>query len=1552
MAKRLALIAGVAAIIVAVFYVAFFHFPRTRSAVTPAAATAGPPGPALAGSSGSPGSSGTNAASASLQRPASREFDPGTNPYAAALREPGKSKRAWDLGFLKQHAQAASGEAIRFELTEGRMAVGTIQIAQYREGELVYLSGELTEPAKGKFFFLAPPLEGKAGKAVGVVEFPASRTAYRLEPTGPGGAPELWQRRLDEVICQDMPRPQAASAASATNNPAEMPPLRPDNEAIYAPSYNSNIVSLQSYPGSAAVLLLDFFGGYTPTWGGIAYSKPANVNNTTIKDLWKRVAEDYMPFNINVTTDIKVYQAAPATSRQRCCFTDSPVTAAGVAYIGSWNWGNDTPCWSVYTSGKNGGEVGAHEPGHTLGLGHQGSISSTATNEYYSGQGSGATGWAPIMGVGYYQPVSTWAKGEYQYANNTQDELAVITTQNNNVTYRPDDTGSTLATSRDLEIFTNLSASAEGVIERTGDTDAFQFTTAGGQVTLTANPVADWADLALMATLADSDDTIIASNNPQSVLSATVSSNLPAGTYTFRVTGAGRNDPFTTGFSAYASLGYYSIAGWVTGGRLPTRLSVVEHAPNGTLVGTVPAKSSTNLLAYGIVSGNTGATFSVDTNGAVWVANNVLLDYNRLATNTMFPVKFELLMNITNLDDGTQTELNRRVVISVLNSSANYPIAVSGFNAGVIVPCSATAASPKATAFDIPNNYCFYEAGLNGNPAAAGTGAQGLPPGGAILSQADGTTFQLGPYGSNNVLMMGSPYSSSGALTFIPPQAYNSLAILATSANGGGNGTFVLNFSNGSHSPAYPLNAQDWYNTTTNVALQGFGCIRLGQGTLSTENPGWNNPNFYQTTLNLAVLGSNLPISSITFTKPGASGSSGIFAVSGLAMPSAVSITRSPQSTTNLVPTQGAAFTVVAMGTPPLNYQWYFSTNGSAGTFAALDNQTNTSLVLNPELQSTNAGYFYAVVTNSTTAATSSVASLTIYRAPVIIRQPSPASLVVLAGTSNGLAVAANAAVPVSYYWLTNGSFLPGATAATLTFPSLQVSNSASYSVIVSNAYGSVTSSAVALTVLATPSYPYGQRVLADRPIAYWRLNETNGTLAYDSVGSRNGTYNQVLLGQSGDNLLDAHKAARFGSLASVNSMVTNLAIDFATSGSAAFSVEAWVNGGIQSGDNGLVTKGTGSGGEQFNLDCGGSSHAFRFFVRDIAGTAHLATSTVANNSKWHHLVGVCDQVHSNVVLYVDGSNAAKTTIVPGSGILSSTNLMTIGSRQSASGPYDLQFVGLMEEVAIYNYALSSNQVQAHYISVSNRPPVFVSDPVVEPNLNAGQACSGTLATNASDPNGDTFTFSKVSGPAWLGVAGNGALSGVPATSDAGTNIFVVRATDTGGMASSATLLIYVNGAPSFILDPFEGPDAVVGQPYAGTIATNAADPNGDLLAFTKLSGPAWLSVATDGTLSGTPLSTAAGLNSVAVRVVDPGGLFGDATLNVAVSLASAIVASISLADTNLVLSWTGGIAPYQVQVTTNLANPIWENLGGPVSDNNVTVACTNAAAFYRVLGH
>lgn len=630
-------------------------------------------------------------------------MDPAVNPYAPSLHGPGKSKRPWDPAFIQSFREAMTDDPVRFELTEGKMAEGKVKIVQMKDGAVTYVSGELSAPETGKFFILAPPTGGKAGLAVALVEFPASETAYRVEPTGFEGAPELWQRELREVVCVAMAKadPELLAQEAAAAQQEEIAPLRPDQVPDYTPSYNAGIVSLQSYPGAAGVMLLDFAGGYTPTWGGITYDRPP-VGNATIKDIWKRVAEDYMAFNINVTTDIKVFEAAPAASRQRCCFTTTPVTAAGVAYFGSWNWGNDTVCWSVYYVGKAAAEVASHEVGHTLNLAHQGQ---TGGVEYYGGHGSGETGWAPIMGVGYYQPVTTWAKGEHLNANQPQDNLLYITTTNNNVGYRNDDTSATLAGSRHLDVNADNTATAEGVIERTGDSDAFQFTTTGGAVSLTATPVApgDWGNLATMATLADATDTVIATTNVQNSVSSTISTTLAAGTYTFRVTGAGKNDPLTSGFSNYASLGYYSISGSVAGARQPTRLDVQSHAANNTVVGSVPANNPNGSpLVYTITGGNTGTTFSIDNTGVVRVANNSLLDYYALAANpALYAARFELFVTITNTNNSAYNETNRRVLIDVTKFLPPVPAYVSAkVDTGSRVTLAWTS-GPDATSYNV-----------------------------------------------------------------------------------------------------------------------------------------------------------------------------------------------------------------------------------------------------------------------------------------------------------------------------------------------------------------------------------------------------------------------------------------------------------------------------------------------------------------------------------------------------------------------------------------------------------------------------------------------------------------------------------------------------------------------------------------------------------------------------------------------------------------------------------------------------------------------------------
>ena len=209
----------------------------------------------------------------------------------------------------------------------------------------------------------------------------------------------------------------------------------------------------------------------------------------------------------------------------------------------------------------------------------------------------------------------------------------------------------------------------------------------------------------------------------------------------------------------------------------------------------------------------------------------------------------------------------------------NWPVAVTGFNASILAASTATASNPGASAFDVPNGYCFYESGLSGS-------SRGLPVSGAFPSAADAlTAFQLGPYGSADALMLGYNHPKSGTLGLTTPQAFAVLNILAASANGGGQGAMVVNFTDGTHSPVFAYNAQDWFYTITNVALQGFGRLQLGASLVAQDN-GSANPNFYQTTINLAAVGLTQAVSSITFSNPAAAGAqetTAILAVSGMA---------------------------------------------------------------------------------------------------------------------------------------------------------------------------------------------------------------------------------------------------------------------------------------------------------------------------------------------------------------------------------------------------------------------------------------------------------------------------------------------------------------------------------------------------------------------------------------------------------------------------------------------------------------------------------------------
>ncbi len=371
---------------------------------------------------------------------------------------------------------------------------------------------------------------------------------------------------------------------------------------------------LSSYPSATKTIYLDFDGHVTTgtSWntsynGGSSIVSPAfsldsvssfsDAELERIQAIWQRVAEDYRPFQVNVTTQDPGAEALRQLGTGDAAWgirvviggssTDwfSTGQYGGVAYVRSFTWDSDTPAFVFEENLGNGSEklvaeAITHEAGHGLGLEHDGT---TAGVEYYTGHGTGDTSWAPIMGNGYYRELTQWSKGEYPNANNTEDDLAIITTSNG-FGYRPDDHGNVLTAATALNPAGDTILAGQGIIERNTDTDYFSFATGAGTVALTVKPFERSPNLDVVATLYDRAGTAIATSNPADQLEASFSMDLAGGTYYLAIAGTGKS-PLATGYSNYGSLGYFSITGTLPPGGPPPYMVAVSPA-SATVINT------------------------------------------------------------------------------------------------------------------------------------------------------------------------------------------------------------------------------------------------------------------------------------------------------------------------------------------------------------------------------------------------------------------------------------------------------------------------------------------------------------------------------------------------------------------------------------------------------------------------------------------------------------------------------------------------------------------------------------------------------------------------------------------------------------------------------------------------------------------------------------------------------------------------------------------------------------------------------------------------------
>ena len=318
---------------------------------------------------------------------------------------------------------------------------------------------------------------------------------------------------------------------------------------------------------------------------------------------------------------------------------------------------------------------------------------------------------------------------------------------------------------------------------------------------------------------------------------------------------------------------------------------------------------------------------------------------------------------------------------------------------------------------------------------------------------------------------------------------------IAVDGVGGARGTAYLNVNFGDPplivTPPTNQVVAAGSNATFTVFASGSGPLRYrwqfnGTNILNATNSSYTVTNVQEAlTGNYTVTVSNV-VAVVTSSPP---------AVLSLRTPPVITVQPTNQSVTV---TSNVTFSVTATGNPAPAYQWRFGVTNLPGA-------TNLSLVLT-NVQTNQAGIYSVVVSNAAGSVTSSNATLTVNTPPVITGQPTDQSVTVTSNVTFSVTATGNPAP--AYQWRFGVTNLPGATNLSLVLTNVQTNQAGIYSVVVSNAAGSVTSSNATLTVNTPPvitGQPTDQSVTVTSNVTFsviasgnpaptyqWRFGATN----------------------------------------------------------------------------------------------------------------------------------------------------------------------------------------------------------------------------------------------------------------------------------------------------------------------------------------------------------------------------------------------------------------------------------------------------------------------------
>ncbi len=332
---------------------------------------------------------------------------------------------------------------------------------------------------------------------------------------------------------------------------------------------------------------------------------------------------------------------------------------------------------------------------------------------------------------------------------------------------------------------------------------------------------------------------------------------------------------------------------------------------------------------------------------------------------------------------------------------------------------------------------------------------------------------------------------------------------------------------------------------------------------------------------------------------------------------------------------------------------------------------------------------------------------------PVITAQPT--NQTVVAGNNVTMTVVASGTPPLSYQWVCNGTNIYNATNATLLLTNVQLTQAGSYVAQVSNIVGSTNSVTAVLTVNPPPEPPIGL-------VSWWRAEND----ATDFIGGNNGVVHGGTVYGPGE----VGQAFSFDGSSGYVEVPSNPNLKFTN----AFTAEAWVNINTTSGTKTIVTKGLDAESPMDWLLTvnGGRLNADIYASGGWQGGDFATTLAVG---VWNHVAMVYDG--TSLRGYVNGVLDGVMNI---SGPVRATDYaLRIGAYAPVNGTASKNFFpGQIDELSVYNRALSSNEIATIYnagVAGKNAQPIapaFASQPTDQTVLTGGTATFSVIMSGTS----------------------------------------------------------------------------------------------------------------------------------------------------------------------------------------------------------------------------